>query len=81
MPVSFDEIERLKRLWTDRRVRIGSERPELARFRPYEGRVVTITMNGRALVEWLDSPGDIGWHDLDLDDLVALDAPAEPPRD
>jgi hypothetical protein len=69
MPTSFEEIEFLKREYTDRMVRIASDRPALARFRGLTGRIVTINMNGRALVEWNDFANDIGWHDIRLEDL------------
>ncbi len=49
-------------------------RLRLRRFRDALGTVVTLNMNGRALVRF-DGPADIGWYDIALDDLSPVTAP------
>lgn len=71
------EVERLKREWTGRRVAVASEAPRLRRFRTILGTVVTLNMNGRALVRF-DGPVDIGWYDVALADLNPVAAPPPP---
>jgi hypothetical protein len=46
------EVEPLKKQYTDQYVAVDAAQPELARFRGQVGRVKTINMNGRALVEF-----------------------------
>ena len=72
------EVERLKREWTGRRVTVAAESPTLRRFAGHHGTVVTLNMNGRALVRF-DGTADIGWYDIPLPDLrpVASPPPAE----
>src|SRR5690349_8626867 len=45
-----DQIETMKRQFTDKYVLVDETRPELARFRNVVGRVKTVNMSGRALV-------------------------------
>lgn len=72
------EVERLKREWKDRRVAVESSSPSLHRFRDRTGTVLTVNMNGRALVRF-DGLADIGWYDISLADLrpVAIPPPPE----
>ena len=48
----FDRIEKLKREYTDRYVVVKDEVPELRRFAGWSGRVKTVNMSGKALVEF-----------------------------
>ena len=70
----FEQIELLKRQWTDRYVAVDGSRPELRRFEGLTGTVRTVNMNGRALVEF-DGHANIGWYDIELPFLTMLDAP------
>lgn len=72
--MSFEEIEELRREYTDKYVEADSGRPELQRFSGRVGRVVTVNMNGRALVEFAGS-NDIGWYDIALDFLKVVPKP------
>lgn len=65
------EIEQRKREWTGRRVEIAGSAETLRRFAGRAGTVMTVNMNGRALVQF-DGGIDTGWYDLDFDDLRAL---------
>ena len=73
--MSFDQVEQLKREWTDRHVVVAAGIPELRRFASRTGQVKTVNMNGRALVQF-DSSEDIAWYDIDLSCLKAVEAPA-----
>ncbi len=73
-----EEIEKLKREYTDKFVVVDATRPELARFRDVVGRVKTVNMSGRALVEFDEYHQNIGWYDIDLDFLKVVDEP--PPK-
>jgi hypothetical protein len=77
-PMVAPSIDQLKRDWTDKYVVVDGGRPELARFRDIVGRVKTVNMSGRALVEFLDYHLNIGWYDIDLDFLKVVDKP--PPK-
>ena len=49
VPAMFsDQIEKMKREYTDKYVVVDAARPELARFRDIVGRVKTVNMSGRA---------------------------------
>jgi hypothetical protein len=74
--VSLDQVEQLKREWTDRYVVVTAGIPELRRFASRTGQVKTVNMNGRALVQF-DSSEDISWYDIDLSCLKTVDAPAK----
>lgn len=54
------EIEALRRDWTDQFVRVKADRPELNRFADIVGRVVTVNWNGKALIDFQDG----GWYDI-----------------
>lgn len=71
----FDQIETLKRDYTDKYVVVDESRPELARFRGFVGQVKTVNMNGRALVEFQDYIANIAWYDIDLDFLKVVPKP------
>ena len=71
----FEQIENLKRQYTDQFVVVDDNRPELARFRGVTGQVKTINMNGRALVEFQDYIANIGWYDIELDFLTVVPKP------
>jgi hypothetical protein len=77
-PMVAQSIDQLKQDWTDKYVVVDGQRPELARFRDVVGRVKTVNMSGRALVEFLDYHVNIGWYDIDLDFLKIVDKP--PPK-
>lgn len=69
-----DEIEHLRRQYTDRYVVVKADRPRLARFRGVVGQVKTINCNGRALVQF-NTDNDRGWYDLEIDDLEVVERP------
>jgi hypothetical protein len=71
----FEQIEALKREYTDKYVVVDSSRPELARFDGQVGMIKTVNMNGRALVEFQDYIANIGWYDIDLDFLKVVPKP------
>jgi hypothetical protein len=73
-----EQIERMKREYTDKYVVVDSTRPELARFRDVVGRVKTVNMNGRALVEFDEYHLNIGWYDIAPEFLKVVDKP--PPK-
>ena len=66
--------EQLKREWTDQYVMVNPERIELKRFAGIVGRVVTVSFNNKALIDFQDG----GWYDITAsnDYLTKLD-PAE----
>jgi len=70
----FEHIEKLKRDYTDKFVLVDDRCAELARFKGQTGRVKTVNMNGRALVEF-DHFANIGWFDIDVDYLKVIDRP------
>jgi hypothetical protein len=78
----FDQIEKMKRDYTDKYVLVDPSRPELARFRDVVGRVKTVNMSGRALVEFDDYHLNIGWYDIDPEFLKVVDKPPpKPPKE
>jgi hypothetical protein len=77
--VTFTEqIETMKRQYTDKYVLVDATRPELARFRDVVGRVKTVNMSGRALVEFDDYHLNTGWFDIAPEFLKVVDKP--PPK-
>jgi hypothetical protein len=72
----FEQIEKMKRQYTDKYVVVDATRPELARFRDVVGRVKTVNMSGRALVEFDDYHLNIGWYDIDPAFLKVIDKPS-----
>ncbi len=75
--MSRETIERLRQQYTDQYVVVDASRPELARFQGMTGRVKTVNMNGRALVEF-GGAGNRGWYDIAPEFLTIVDGvPAE----
>ncbi len=72
--MSIELAEKLKSKLTDQWVVVDSSVPELRRFSRSTGRVKTVNMNGRALVEF-DNGVDIGWYDIDPAFLTIVDGP------
>lgn len=72
--MSIELAEKLKQKLTDKWVVVDPAAPELKRFANWTGKVRTVNMNGRALVEF-DGPVDIGWYDIDPAFLTVVDAP------
>src|SRR5262245_2244619 len=70
-----DSIDKLKREYTDKYGVVDAARPELARFKDVTGRVKTVNMSGRALVEFDDYHLNIGWYDIDPAYLKVVDKP------
>ncbi|MFG0333738.1 MAG: hypothetical protein ACF8TS_10280 [Maioricimonas sp. JB049] len=70
----IERAEQLKRELTDKYVVVSDNVAELRRFVGLTGRVKTVNMNGRALVEF-DGPVDIGWYDIDPTYLLVVDEP------
>lgn len=68
------DAEKLKNELTDKYVVVNENVPELKRFVGLTGRVKTVNMNCRALVEF-DGPVDISWYDIDPSCLIVVDAP------
>jgi len=69
-----DEVEKLKQEWTGKQVVVDDSRPELKRFAGQTGRVVTVNMNGKALVEFQEGRGR-----YDIDVRFLKEAPAAEP--
>ncbi len=72
--MSIELAEKLKQKLTDKWVVVDPAAPELKRFAQWTGKVKTVNMNGRALVEF-DGPVDIGWYDIDPAFLTVVDGP------
>ena len=70
---TIEKAERLKKELTDKWVVVANA-PELKRFANLTGKVKTVNMNCRALVEF-DGPVDIGWYDIDTSYLTVVDGP------
>ncbi|QDU91514.1 hypothetical protein Pla175_49430 [Pirellulimonas nuda] len=74
--MNAEQVESLKQQLTDQFVTVDPDRPELARFRGLTGRVKTVNMNGRALVEFDGYVKNIGWFDIAPQCLTVVSAPA-----
>ena len=74
--MSIERAEQLKKELTDKWVGVVTGIPELRRFQKFTGRVKTVNMNCRALVEFLGSE-DISWYDIDPQFLTVVDVPKE----
>ena len=72
--MSIDQAEQLKRELTDKWVVVAEDVPELRRFSQLTGKVKTVNMNCRALVEF-DGGEDISWYDIDPQFLTVVDGP------
>jgi hypothetical protein len=75
----FEAIERQQRELTDKYVIVTGTQPELARFEGVVGRVKTVNMSGRALVEFNGLHNNVGWFDIDPTFLRVIDKPPEVP--
>ncbi|MGD9719952.1 MAG: hypothetical protein AB7O59_01915 [Pirellulales bacterium] len=71
----LNQIEKLKKDYTDKYVVVDAGVPELARFAGYVGQVKTVNMSGRALVQF-EAWNNIGWYDIDLGFLKVVPKPA-----
>jgi hypothetical protein len=71
---TIEKAERLKKELTDKWVVVAANAPELKRFANLTGKVKTVNMSCRALVEF-DGPVDIGWYDIDPGYLTVVDGP------
>lgn len=74
--MSIELAEQLKRDLTDKWVLVDKTIPELKRFSGLTGKVKTVNMNARALVEF-DGGEDIGWYDIDPSFLTVVDGPVK----
>lgn len=72
--MSIERAEQLKEKLTDKFVVVDQSIPELKRFANWTGKVKTVNMSCRALVEF-DGPVDIGWYDINPDYLIVVDGP------
>lgn len=72
----IERAERLKKELTDKWVVVSEVAPELKRFAALTGKVRTVNMNCRALVEF-DDGVDVGWYDIEPGFLTVVDAPKE----
>jgi hypothetical protein len=72
--MSIELAEKLKQKLTDKWVVVDGSVPELRRFAQWTGKVKTVNMNCRALVEF-DGPEDISWYDIDPAFLTVVDGP------
>jgi hypothetical protein len=72
--MSIELAEKLKRELTDKWVVVAQGVPELRRFASLTGRIKTVNMNCRALVQF-DGPEDISWYDIDPHFLTVVDGP------
>ena len=70
----IERAEQLKRELTDQWVVVKTDVPELRRFEGLTGKVKTVNMNCRVLVQF-DNPVDISWYDIDPDYLTVVDEP------
>lgn len=77
--MSIELAEKLKAKLTDQWVVVDSTLPELRRFAQWTGKVKTVNMNGRALVQF-DGPADEGWYDIDPACLTIVDGPRPKPE-
>ena len=74
--MSFDQVERLKKQYTDKYVEVDGTVPELRRFQGLTGVVKTVNMGGRALVQF-EHPVDISWYDIEPSYLKLVDKPVK----
>jgi hypothetical protein len=72
--MSIARSEQLKKELTDKFVVVADGVPELRRFNGLTGKVRTVNMNGRALVEF-DGAVDIGWYDIEPSYLKVVSEP------
>lgn len=70
---TYEEAEALKRVWTDKFVRVKPGHAEYERFNGKIGRVVTVNYGGKAIVDFADG----AWYDLPATDAVLEVVPDE----
>lgn len=73
--MSIERAEQLKADLTSKWVIVDAKIPELRRFVGLTGKVQTVNMNGRALVQFHDTP-DIAWYDIEPTFLRQVAEPA-----
>jgi hypothetical protein len=61
---TYQQAEELKRIWTDRFVRVRTGFPQYARLERKVGRVVTVNFGGKAIVDFADG----AWYDIPATD-------------
>ncbi len=71
----FQHIEKLQQQYTDKYVVVDKKRPNLRRFEGIIGRVKTVNMSGRALVQF-EGINNAGWFDIEVDYLKVVKKPA-----
>jgi len=74
----IDRAERLKTELTDKWVVVSATSPDIRRFASLTGKVRTVNMNCRALVEF-NNGVDIAWYDIDPGFLTVVNAPVAKP--
>src|SRR5258708_28882813 len=72
----FEQVETLKKRYTDKWVEVDAAVPELRRFTGLTGIVKTVNMSGRALVQF-EHPVDISWYDIEPSYLKVVDQPVK----
>src|SRR5579864_5661462 len=72
----FNQVETLKKQYTDKYVEVDASVPELRRFKGLTGQVKTVNMSGRALVQF-EHPVDISWYDIEPSYLQVVPAPVK----
>ncbi len=73
-----ERIEQLQQEYTDQYVIVEGGPPEMAQLRNRVGRVKTINMNGRALIQF--EGADKSRHDVELDYVKVVDKPEPEPE-
>ncbi len=73
--MSIERAEQLKADLSSKWVIVDPKIPELRRFSGLTGKVQTVNMNCRALVQFQDTP-DIAWYDIEPTFLRVVEAPA-----
>src|SRR5438046_1347901 len=71
----FEQVETLKKRYTDKYVEVDASVSELRPFKRLTGVVNTENMSRRALVQF-EHPVDISWYDIDPSYLKVVDKPA-----
>lgn len=75
-----DLVDQLKKEWTKKQVTIDPTAASNRRFTGRVGTVVTVNMNGRALVRFADTL-DTCWFDLPIECLIVHDEAADENRE
>lgn len=57
---SKTDVDALKKIWTDKYVKVNPDRADLQRFADRTGRVITVNYGGCAIVDFCDG----GWYDI-----------------